>query len=56
MRKNKIEGKIANSGRKKELENPVAVTFKVEREKLINVRKRHGGGLNRLLRDYFNKL
>lgn len=56
MRKNKIEGKIANSGRKKELHEPIVVTFKVEKEKLIEVRKRHGNGLNRLLRDYLNRL
>lgn len=56
MRKNKIEGKIANSGRKKELQDPIVVTFKVEREKLSEVKKRHGNGLNRLLRDYLNKL
>ena len=56
MRKNKIEGRIANSGRKKELQNPIVVTFKVEKEKLTDVRKRHGIGLNRLLREFFNKL
>lgn len=56
MRKNKIEGKIENSGRKKELQEPIVVTFKVEKEKLKDVRKRYGNGLNRVLRDFLHKL
>lgn len=56
MRKNKLEGGIPNAGRKKELQDPVNVSFQVERDKLKTVRKQHGHGLNRLLRDFFNKL
>jgi len=56
MRKNGITGAIPGSGRKKEFKDPVNVSFLVERDKLKDVRSKHGSGLNEILRTFFNKL
>lgn len=56
MRKNKITGGIPNSGRKKEMQEPVLVSFKVEKSIREDVQSRHGNKVSEKLRDFFNKL
>lgn len=55
MRKNKITGGLPNSGRKKEINEPVLVSFKVEKSQRDKVNSLYRGGVSEKLRDFYNK-